>query len=274
MRCPASLRPRRLNSIMVFGARRTVLPSSNSISARPVSRVLSRVPCVIGRFRNPFSNPVPVFLSISTDPCTSLKRTMRACESAIAGSATSAQAKATRTTCSKDDFGLSIQSPREGLPSLSILEHDFCPKVSPNSEASPAGFRAGGTRTISGLLTALSPHGLFVRGSGIKNSLGNLDHFIVYGAVAGNRILERDGYNLVGTQRSHASEFATMDHVNGADAITRCENPIEGARRSTPLDVTEHDTAGFKSCSLFNLAGQDVTDAAQFCVTKFVLVHV
>src|SRR6202011_5755980 len=27
---------------------------------------------------------------------------------------------------------------REGLPSLAILEHDFCPKVSPNSESIPS----------------------------------------------------------------------------------------------------------------------------------------
>src|SRR5579862_2527598 len=50
----------------------------------------------MGRLRKALSNPMPVFLSICTEPWTSLRRTMRACESARAGSARSAQAATVR----------------------------------------------------------------------------------------------------------------------------------------------------------------------------------
>src|ERR1035438_4524909 len=98
IRLPESLKPSVLNSTVVFGVKRSVLPSSNSISARPRSCVLTCGPCVIGRVRNAFSNPQPVFLSIGTEPCTSLRRTMRACELARAGSARRAQAAKVRAT--------------------------------------------------------------------------------------------------------------------------------------------------------------------------------
>ena len=50
----------------VCGTRRSVLPSSNSTSARASSRVHSRVPSVIGKFRNAFSQPCPALRSTST----------------------------------------------------------------------------------------------------------------------------------------------------------------------------------------------------------------
>ena len=79
---PESRRESRVNSMVVFGVRRIVLPSSSSISTRPSSLVQMRVPCVTGRFRMACSKPSPVRRSICTSPWTSLRRTIRACESA------------------------------------------------------------------------------------------------------------------------------------------------------------------------------------------------
>jgi hypothetical protein len=122
MRLPESSTPSVLNSTVVLGVRRIVLPSSNSISARPRSRVFTCVPCVTGRLRNAFSNPRPVFLSICTEPCTSLRRTMRACEPANAGSAISTQAEAVRRTIlNLESDSLDISKPPKGLRRL--LEH-------------------------------------------------------------------------------------------------------------------------------------------------------
>ena len=120
IRFPSSFSPSRLNSTVVLGVTRNALPSSNSISARPFSPVRNCVPCVMGRFAKAFSNPNPAFLSICTAPCTSLKRTMRACDSAAAGSARSAPAKAVHTIeqICRLHIGLCIRNPFDFLPRL------------------------------------------------------------------------------------------------------------------------------------------------------------
>src|SRR5271157_4943479 len=124
---PASLRPSVLNSMVELGARRSALPSSNSTSARPFWSVFKRVPCVIGRLRKAFSNPRPVFLSIWTVPCTSLRRTMRACDSARAGSASSAPtATARRIELNLERDALDIATPGR---LLTLLEHGLGAKV-------------------------------------------------------------------------------------------------------------------------------------------------
>ena len=65
-----------------------------------------------------------------------------------------------------------------------------------------------------------------------------------------------------------------MHHVDGAQAVARRQHAIERAGRAAALDVSQHDRAGFESGALLNLAGENVGDAAQFGVTKFVLAHV
>ena len=86
-RPPESRNARAVNSRLLFGVIRTVLPSSNSISARPSSLVASFMPSTIGMLRNAFSYPCPVLRSTFTVPSTLLSRTIRTCESAKAGSA-------------------------------------------------------------------------------------------------------------------------------------------------------------------------------------------
>src|SRR5208283_1070079 len=133
MRLPESSTPSVLNSTIVLGVRRSALPSSNSISARPRSRVLTCVPCVMGRLRNALSNPMPVFLLICTEPCTSLRRTMRACEPARAGSARSTQAAAVRRTMLiLESDSLDISNPqRSSLPIRARFGKNNCKNLCP-----------------------------------------------------------------------------------------------------------------------------------------------
>src|SRR5580658_2209221 len=65
-----------------------------------------------------------------------------------------------------------------------------------------------------------------------------------------------------------------MHHVDGAKSVACGQDAIKGAGRAAALDVPQHNCPSFKAGALFNFAGENVGNAAQFGVTKFVLAHV
>lgn len=114
-RVPESRNESWLNASRVSGAMRTMLPSSNSTSARPPFLVSRTMPSVTGMFMIAFSNPSPVCRSILTVPSTLLKRTMRACDSASAGR-TAQHASSTNTTSPVASFRVDIKLSPWNLP--------------------------------------------------------------------------------------------------------------------------------------------------------------
>ena len=49
-----------------------------------------------------------------------------------------------------------------------------------------------------------------------------------------------------------------MNHVDCAQAVARCEHAIKSAGRSTALNVTENDRAGFEAGAVLEFAGQNI----------------
>jgi hypothetical protein len=109
---------------------------------------------------------------------------------------------------------------------------------------------------------------LFLFNGLLEQSIDDLDHFVVHGTVAGDGLEQRNRNDFVGAQGGHASEFAAMHHVDGAQAIARGQNAIEGAGRAAALNVSEDDGAGFIAGTFFDFAGEDVGDAAELDVAE------
>src|SRR5271166_193929 len=116
-------------------------------------------------------------------------------------------------------------------------------------------------------------HGLLISGP-LKQSIDDLNHFVVDDAVARDGFEQRNGNDLVGAQGGHASEFAAVDHVDSAKAVARGQDAVEGAGRSAALDVSKNHGASFEAGALFNFASEDIGNAAEFDVAKLVLAHV
>src|SRR5208282_4986999 len=57
-------------------------------------------------------------------------------------------------------------------------------------------------------------------------------------------------------------------------AVTRGQDTVKGAGRTAALDMPQNHGASFEAGAFFDLAGEDVGDAAKFDVAKFVLAHV
>src|ERR1022692_133351 len=116
--------------------------------------------------------------------------------------------------------------------------------------------------------------GSFSIGYFLEEARDRFDHFVIHGAIAGDGFEQRDGDDFVGAQGSHASEFAAVNHVDSAQAVTGGEDAVEGAGRAAALDVSEDHGTGFEAGTLFDFAGEDVGDATEFNVAKLVLAHV
>ena len=65
-----------------------------------------------------------------------------------------------------------------------------------------------------------------------------------------------------------------MDHVDRSQAIAGGQYSVKGAGRAAALDVSQDNGSSFESDAPFDFASQDISDAAQPCMTEFVLLHV
>ena len=92
--------------------------------------------------------------------------------------------------------------------------------------------------------------------------------------VDADSFIERDRFDFAGAQTNHTAKLAARDQFDGFDTKARCKNPVEGAWRSSALDVPPHDCASFISGALFNFARQYVGDAAELGVAEFILTHI
>src|SRR4030081_1624838 len=86
-------------------------------------------------------------------------------------------------------------------------------------------------------------------GRGIKNLLIHL-------TIRSDGFRQRDGSNLVCPERRHASEFAAVHHVDGAQSVACSQHAVDGAGRSAPLDVAEYTRARLEASPFFDLLRQ------------------
>src|SRR6516162_7441203 len=122
---------------------------------------------------------------------------------------------------------------------------------------------------MSGLVLSL----LFLVLQRLTEAEGDVNQGAVNEPVLVDGFGERNGDDVVAAQGDHASEFAAVDHVDGADAVTRGQDAIEGAGRSAALNVAEHDVAGLEASTALDFAGHDLADAAEAHMAEFVLAH-
>ena len=115
-------------------------------------------------------------------------------------------------------------------------------------EPSRASFVASYARVNSARLRPLEVELVENAGRGIQNLLIHL-------AVRSDGFGQRNGNNLVASQRRHLTEFAAMHHVDRAQSVARRQYTIESAGRSAALDVAEHHRSRFEARPLFDLAG-------------------
>src|SRR5215469_8949054 len=108
----------------------------------------------------------------------------------------------------------------------------------------------------------------------LEQSRGDLDHFVIDYAVLRDGFFQRDGCDLVRLEGGHAAKFPAVHHVDGTQAVTRGQDAIEGAGRTSALDVAKHYGPRFEPGAFFDLAGKNVGNTAQLGVSKLVFAHI